>query len=442
MERETANAVIHPLSPIFFLPSLLLALLALPATAQPVTQPAGRLGVHEAIEVAERQSPAIHQLRARLRMKEGEWWGGFGIAAPELTYLREGIPTEGGPAFAEQRWGLSQSVDFPLTSYYRLRRTTTETDALALALQAEQANVKAAVKRAYTDLLYAQELVHLRTEEVELGRQLLAAATLRAEVGEASELDRMKAEIGLAGAESNLEEAQRQFQNARYALFHAAGLDPEAQRYDVVFPDTFVYLDRAIDQARVMARIDARPELRSAVRAVDAARLGVRHARSTLLPALQLDVYPQDLGTGYRHYGFQIGLKLPLWVVPNFRGQLLGARAEVQAQTWAEAGVRLDLKRQAEEAWHGYETSRRTIERYRTTVRSRIDELLRLTLEGYRIGEIDLLALLDAERTYLSGQLRYYDALRDYYHHLIDLERFLGEDIVFASSPEQTARAR
>ena len=156
-----------------------------------------------------------------------------------------------------------------------------------------------------------------------------------------------------------------------------------------------------------------------------------------MLPALTVDFYAQDYGTGFDQHGFQVGLKIPLWVFPNYKGTLRQAKAEAQTWQWRREAVALDLKKQAEQAWHSYEASKRTIDRYRTTVQARSDELLQLTLEGYRVGELDLLVLLDTQRTYLASQQRYYDALRDYYFQLIDLERLLGEDIVFNPVYEQ-----
>lgn len=414
-------------------PALLITVLLLLAGLGPgrpaAAQTDDQLGVVEAIDLAQRQNPRLGQVRQQIRFKAGEWWTAWGLQAPQLIYFREGI--DGGTGFAEQRWGLSQRVDFPLHTYYRLRRVGTEQDALSLTLDAEQTRVQGDVKKAYTDLLYTQELVHLRTEEVRLSEQLVEAATVRVEVGEASELELMKAEIQAAEAQSNLEDARRQFQDARYALFTVVGLDPDQQRYEIAFPDTLVYLDVAINQSDVLGRLGQQPALRSARRHQEAARLGIKQTRSALLPALTVDLYQQDFGSGFDQYGFQVGLKLPLWLVPNFRGEMRQARAEAQQWAWREDAVFLDLKQQAEQAWHGYETAQQTIDRFRTTVQPRSDELLRRTLEGYRLGEIDLLALLDTQRTYLAAQLRYYETLRDYYHQLIDLERFLNQDIVF-----------
>lgn len=386
------------------------------------------LGVYEAIDLARVRSPMLNQLRERVQAKGGEWLTSFGVYAPELIFLKEGID---GGSFDERRWGVSQTIDFPLQSYYRLRQVGAEKEALGFDVEAGLNDLTVAVKKAYTQLLYAQEMMHLRREEVLLARVLQEAASVKVEVGEASELELMKAEIGLAEAETSLEGAGQQFQNARYALFNVVGLDPEEQHYEIQFPDTLVYIDLDIDQERALQRIDVQPEMQSAEMNREAARLGIRQTRSALLPALKIDLYRQDYGAGFDPFGFQVGLRVPLWLFSDHRGRMRTARAEAQRWSWRRQAVSLDLKKEIEQVWHGYETSKRAIERYNTAVSGRADELLRLTQEGYRIGELDLLTLLDTQRTYLASQQRYYDALRDYYFHLIDLERYLGEDIVF-----------
>lgn len=419
-----------PRTPILTLLLVLLLVFAAvrPAAAQDPPGVTNQLGVYEAIDLARARSPKLHQLRQQVDAKGGEWLTSFGLNAPELVYAKEGIT---GGAYDERRWGISQTIDFPLQSYYRLRQVDTQRSALSLDVEAALNDLTVAVKKAYTQLLYTQEILHLRLEEVRLARALQDAASVRVEVGEASELELMKADIGLAEAESKLEAASQQFQNARYALFNVIGLDPEEQVYEIHFPDTLAYINITIDQEHALQRIAVQPEMQSAVMNQEAARLGIRKTRSALLPGLKVDLFRQDYGTGYDQFGFQVGLSVPLWLFSNHRGRMQMARAEAQRWSWQQQAVSLDLKKEIEQVWHSYETSKRTIERYQTAIRGRADELLRLTQEGYRIGELDLLTLLDTQRTYLASQQRYYDALHDYYFHLIDLERYLGEDIVF-----------
>jgi cobalt-zinc-cadmium efflux system outer membrane protein len=55
-------------------------------------------------------------------------------------------------------------------------------------------------------------------------------------------------------------------------------------------------------------------------------------------------------------------------------------------------------------------------------------------MEGYRVGELDILAALQAQQTFLVTEQRYFEALRDYYIELIELEQFLQRDLVFRPS--------
>ncbi|CAM3396097.1 TolC family protein [Rhodothermus bifroesti] len=389
------------------------------------------LDIRAALSLALAQHPQLEALRAQKQVLSGRKLQAYGIESPELYFFREGIGS--GQHFAEQRWTLVQRFDFPLTIYYRVQTVVREQQAWQAALEAEEARIRAEVKRAYTDVLYAQELLHLRQEEVVLLERLRQAAQARLAAGLATELEVVRTEIQLADAQSRLEAAARDFVQARYELFRAIGLDPEAQRYDVVFPDTLVYIPVTISQEAVLARLAQLPEMRSQQAAVEAARFHLRQARTSILPKLQLDLYPQDYGDGYRFLGFQVGLSLPLGFLPSASGRVREARAQYEARRWEGRDLQLRLKQRAEAAWHGYDAARTIVERYARQVRDRSRELLARLEQGYRIGEVSLIELLDAQRLVLESEQRYYEALREYYHRLIELEPFLDQELTYTS---------
>ena len=53
------------------------------------------------------------------------------------------------------------------------------------------------------------------------------------------------------------------------------------------------------------------------------------------------------------------------------------------------------MKNKIEIAWHGFDKSKKAIERLRNLVRIKAKNLRDLTLEGYQAGEIGLLSLLE-----------------------------------------------
>ena len=392
--------------------------------------PDEQLTVARAIAIAISQNPALNQYREEIRSQRGERWRGVGLPSPDLLILQEGIPREGS-GFGERRWGISQSLDFPLKSYFRMRRMTAEVGAMERSLEMQAIELTARVKKVYTELAHAAKLQELRQDELDIARELHHSVSARVEAGEASELDLMQADIQLAEAQNDLDGARRIYHQNRYQLFNLIGLPLSRQKYTLQFPDTLGYFPVEIDQHRALERLPELPVSRSAAVRQSAARWGVREAWSGFLPDLRLSYYRQDFGSGYDFYGVEAGIKLPLWFWFNQNGDIQAAKAQRRAAGHERRAIESDLKRQIEDAWHGFEQSRAVIQRYQQTIRRQSEQLLTLTMEGYRLGELDLLKLLESQRTFLTSQERYYVALRDYYIQLIELEKFLDHEIVF-----------
>ena len=393
------------------------------------------LSVRRALEIARENNPQINQLRQQIEKKRGQWWSSWGLADPELSYFSEGIDKETNKSFTEKRWTLTQSIDFPLTTYYNLRQVGLEEASLESRLQAKCLSLKMEIKSQYAELVYAQEIVHLRREQLKIARRLQDASVTRLEAGESSELDLMKADILLAESENSLDQATRMFHQSRYNLFNLIGLDPEEQTYDLEFPDTLIYVEINIDQESVMDMLENQPEYFSISQQLESAEFGLSKAWTSLLPRIDLSYYRQNYGDGYNNYGYLIGLNIPLWFPLNQRGKIQMSLAQKRISQWQQKEMSLELKRQLELAWHSYEVSKIVIERFHNQVRTKAARLSNLTLEGYLAGEIDQLTLLEAQRTYLNSEQDYFDILKTYYLRLIELEKFLQRDLVFSQDP-------
>lgn len=386
------------------------------------------LSVQKALEIAYRQNPQINQLQYQIRAQEKQEVLSLGISNPEIKYMREGI---GGGGFSEQRWSVSQSIEFPLTSIYRSKQERSATESLKLKLQNLKNQVKADVKTAYTQLAYSLQSGNLASERVQLFENLREAAQARADMGESSEIDAMQANLQLQEARNNQETTFKEIMNTRYDLFQTIGLDPEEQTYDIGFTDTLSYVIVDIDQDEVMERLKDHPKLKQIEREVEASLYGTKLAKSTYLPDLNLSYYRQDFGNNYDFYGFEVGVSIPLWFAARQSPKVQKANAIQNATEWKYEDRRLLIKKQAEQTWHGYESAKNSIERFRNNIQTESLELVQMTQKGYSLGELDLLTLLEAQRTYLRTQETYYQTLRDYYLTVIDLERYLQTDIIF-----------
>lgn len=386
------------------------------------------IDAQKALRIAYEHNPRINQLQSRIDAQKQQQVLSIGLRDPQIQYFREGI---GDGNFTEQRWSVSQSFDFPLTSYYRVKNEKATIRKLRQQLEAQKLQLKADVKTVYAHLAYAIEYSHLAGEQVALFKQMSDAAQTRSDLGESSEIDAMQADLQLSEAQNNLEIAQKEVMNARYDLFETIGLDPEDQAYNISFPDTLFYVGVNINQEEVLSRLGNHPEILQINQEQQAAEYFTKAAKTSYLPDLSVSYYRQDFGSNYDFYGFEVGVSIPLWFGANQSKKVMQANALKREVDWKLQEQQLSIKKRAEQTWHSYETTRTNILRFRESIQARSLELVEMTQRGYRYGEIDLLTLLEAQRTYLRTQEAYYKTLRDYYLRVIELEQFLQTDIIF-----------
>ena len=388
-----------------------------------------QLRVKKAVQLALQQNPKINRIEEELQAAKAKRRTAVGISNPELIYYREGI-NDGD--FAEETWRISQSFDFPTTSLFRSKQFSKELEAAEQRYYSEKLALISKVKQAYTDVAYQQEAEHLAKESVRLARQLQDAAQTRFQVGESAEMDVLNANIRLAQAENRHQKAVQQLMEARYELFTVIGLESEEQQYDIQFPDTLTYVEVSVDQQRVLNSLQEHPKLKYRDNQKSAADYNLKKAASSFAPDIRFDYYKQNLGAGaYDFTGFEVGFSVPLWFVFKQGPQVEQARAMQNNAAWQRKETLLTLKQNAEKAWHGYDSQNQNIRRHLETIQAQARKLLQQTQRGYQAGNVNLLQVLEAQRTYVQSQLSYYQNLRDYYHRLINLEQYLQEELVF-----------
>lgn len=398
---------------------------------QGIAQQDSLLTIGEAVESAYNRNTELQQLYAQLKQKENLWRTEIGVSAPEVSYFKEGMASGPGDVFDEQRITVSQEIDFPLTTAYRLKGLSEEVKALGLQIKSRENEIKAEVKSYYVEVLYALYLQKSMQNQLRLAQELYNAVYTKFETGMANGIDLTNAELRLEEAKNDLDQTEWILHRARYGLFFAMGLPVEEQQYSIQFSDTLQASDIEISQIMTLAVQEKQPDFLASEHRLQAADFYIKEAKSNLLPDLRLNMYKQDYGSGYKFTGFEVGLRIPLWYPFEQKGKINTVLARKDEIRWQQEEIRLNTKKQIEYAWHNYSVSRSIIQRYNETLQEKAAHLQRLTLRAYQLGEVDLLNLLNAQQTYLSSEQRYLVALRDYYLQLVALEKYLEEDLVY-----------
>lgn len=386
-------------------PSLLATLLLLSSasggqTAVPLTN----LTLTAALELAERQSPALAEARAQLAAAEGRLQQATRPPNPEAIARVESAPRD--PAFLV---GASQRV--PLGKRLAAAREVheRERDSLQHEVAGKSREVRRRAHGAFATALFADEAHRLNTRLVDAASETVRLARVRATAGDAADDETERAELELARARGELARATALREQAFAALSATLGTPgPTVQSLSGS-------LDAGLELPAlegIVAELATHPALAQAQSDTAAAQARVVLARAERVPDLTFELlFRRDEAT--KRNGFDVGFSLPLPVFDRNQGREKEARA---LQTAAEARA---LRTQAEletelRAGHGELAARLAHARQlQAEVLPRLARLASLTETRVIAGDATFADLLPLQRESAAAHLARLDALRD-----------------------------
>jgi cobalt-zinc-cadmium efflux system outer membrane protein len=119
-----------------------------------------------------------------------------------------------------------------------------------------------------------------------------------------------------------------------------------------------------------------------------------------------------------------LALRIPLWGFNS--GPIRTAKAEREAALLDEARLKAEIASKGEEAYQGYALAFAQAKSYETDLLPSAEKSLKIATFSYAQGELSLLDLLDARRTYLDSVEEYNDVLYQFEAARAQLERLIG----------------
>ena len=300
-----------------------------------------------------------------------------------------------------------------------------DADAVRVAIVSDTA-------RAYADASSAAERLAVAQRIVELLDQSLKLTDKQVQIGQTTKLDtaRIAALLNQRQAEIPAIAAERDSALFRLATLTGrapAGLPPTAGAR------TFsLILDRPIpvgDGAQLIAR---RPDVRAAERRLAAATARIGVATAQLYPQVTLGgSVGSSAGSIGSLFGNPIGFLLGPLISWSFsdharaRARVAGAEAGTQEALAQFDGTVLRSLEETETALSGYANALRRREALKAA-RDQAEIAARIVRAQQREGEVDSLALLDAERTFAESEAQLASANGNVASEQIDLFRALG----------------
>ena len=399
-------------------------LLALANHASP--QSRGKpLSLDDLLATAREKSPAILAARFRVEALQADRTIATTPPGPEIEVARgTGRSLDGTASRAESGWSISQSLEWPGRWRARIKAADSALAAGRAANLATQAEVLASVREQFFGILFAQQEADLIEEQAGAASDLLSLTEKRVQVGEGRELDRIKASVESLRMERLREAAQSDLRVRKAVLDRfLLGALGEGFQLDGRFalPSAVPPREKVIEQLTASSPLIGEAKART-----EAASWALKAEHQGRFPDLFAS-YQRTDELDRRANSVTLGFRLPLWGFNSGPVRKASAGREIAAQE--ESLVRGEIGAQGERAYNAYSLAFAQAGRYEHDLLPAARKSLEIATFSYEQGELSLLELLDARRTYLDAVEAYNDVLFQFEGARAELERLIGGPI-------------
>lgn len=284
-----------------------------------------------------------------------------------------------------------------------------------MSLRATEQDVLLSAVSAHMNVIRDQQIIAIRSNNVEVLSQQLQAARDRFEVGEITRTDVAQAEARVSGARAQLSAAQAALAASRAFYERVVGSAP----VELQAPDALPSLPEAYADV-VETAVNYNPNLLGAQFNEAAAEQGIRIARGARLPEVSLsasaseqrqsDFSGPEVGSGT----VRAQVSIPLFTGGLNNSRVRSALAQRDEQRLLSVSARRQVIEEATNAWNSYLAAQAVIESSREAVRANEIAFDGVEQEAF-VGLRTTLDVLDAEQELLNSRLDLVRAERDLY---------------------------
>lgn len=372
------------------------------------------------------------------------------LAAKRLAVVEAGLPSAGAlddPSFMYRGWQvplrqpwnynaaqnmfmISQAI--PGRGKRGLRTSVAEASVTETkaALEATRLDVRVRVRKAFYDLLRAEDGLRVHDEHVDIGRQAVEAAKIKYVVGKVPQHDILKAQVSLTRLAEHLIRFEQDADIARARLDTLLGRDPSAPINVRGQHDASGALP-ALEIIEQLA-LQSRPDLLEVQASAEKSRKEQALAQKTYSPDFTVSAgyMLMPRGSEFRNnYMIEGSMNLPWLNHRKHDAEIAESAAKVTEQDAELAAMRNIAFGQIQEALVEAQAAQKLANFYERSLRPQAEATLHSTVIAYENDRTEFLDLLDSQMTVIDIDLAYFQALGDFEAHLADLELAVGAPI-------------
>ena len=393
-----------------------------PQTQTPVTTGKRIVTLDESIEIFMRQNLELVAARYDIETADAEKLTARLRPNPQLTVGLSDLPVNlSGPIIKEQTYdyGISRTIELGGKRSKRIATAEANSDLARGQFQMVVWQLTNDVKRKFYTVVLNQSLLNLARENESTFTEIVNHTAELMKAGEISGLDLERVEVEKLKFDTDLANAERDYEVALRDLRFVLGGDYRAMDVEVTGsidyePHQFTH-DELLDLA-----LAARPDLKAAKLSERAAAANIRLQDAQRIPDLTLGGGVEQVPSGTSSYTFGVGITLP--VSDRNQGERAKALIDLKKAENQEQLLTNQVRSDVDKALVAFQVQKRRVDLYRTGVITKVNDIQNMTQIALKAGESSTLDLLDAIRTRRDTLAGFYQTLFDYQMSLLDLE--------------------
>lgn len=376
----------------------------------------------EAVELFMRQNLALLAARYDIETADAEKLTARLRPNPQFSLGLSDLPVNlSGPLIKEQtyNYGISRTIELGGKRSKRMETADANSELARGQFQMVVWQLTNDLKRKFYTVVLNQSLLNLARENETTFAEIVKHTTELMNAGEISGLDLERVEVEKLKFDTDLANAERDYEVALRDLRFVLGGDYRTMDIDVTGsidyePHQFSH-DELLDLA-----LAARPDLKAAKLSERAADANIRLQNAQRIPDLTLGGGLEQVPSGTSSFTFGVGIELP--VSNRNQGERAKALIEKKKAQNQQQLLTNQVLSDVDKALVAFEKQRHRVDLYRTGVITKVNDIQNKTQVALQAGESSTLDLLDAIRTRRDTLAAFYQTLFDYQMSLLDLE--------------------
>jgi cobalt-zinc-cadmium efflux system outer membrane protein len=298
-----------------------------------------------------------------------------------------------------------------------LARTAVEKD-----YEAKRQQILAGASKAFIGLLAAEEMYKLSGELTDISEKIISTIQKRVDAGKDSSMVLSRAKISLSNVRIQRAQAAEDVELAKRKL--VAFWSGEPSEVDKVEGDieNFRPMGKLID---LKQRLMDSPEILKLAIEIEKSQADLAIAKAKAIPDLKIKAGMQRFNETNDN-AVILGFMMPLPIFDQNRGGRDRAIANIAKARQLENAAITRIHTRLEEIFRQMAKSYIQAKELKENVLINAEQLFKGSETAYKQGKIDLLGLLDVQRTFFETRTRYIESLVNYHQGRFDIEALIG----------------